>query len=414
MDYGPELRFLIKTLKKMHLQALLLPVNGERTPECDFGLRKFLGREEEYEQSFLSNARWAKPNTICKLRDPYLCSYIYLLLPEAEEPTVLLIGPYMTQRMTPQRIMEEAEQLGVPALRFRQLEGYYTSVPVMEDTSVLFMMLTAFAERIWGEGNAYEIVDINQDAAPAPVSPPVRTKRGEEEDILLRMKLMETRYTYENELMETVSKGLVHRAEMMFSGNHDIGFEQRMTDPLRNAKNYAIICNTLMRKAAEKGGVHPVYLDSMSSEFAREIENLSTVSGGRDLLNKMVRSYCRLVKKHASKHYSAPVERAVTCIEADISGDLSLQTLAGMQGLNPSYLSTIFKKETGQALTDYVNQKRADYARYLLKTTKLQVQSISQHCGISDVNYFSKTFKKYVGKTPLEYRREAQRGAQTG
>ena len=45
MDYRPELDFLMKTLRKMHLQALLLPVNGERTPECDFGLRKFLGRE---------------------------------------------------------------------------------------------------------------------------------------------------------------------------------------------------------------------------------------------------------------------------------------------------------------------------------------------------------------------------------
>jgi len=410
MDYRPELDFLMKTLRKMHLQVLLLPLDGDGDMECDFGLRKFLGREEEYEQSFLSRARRTKENTIYKLRDPYLSHYIYLCLPEVEKPTALIIGPYTTLRLNRQRIMEEAEKLGIPAARFRQFEGYYANVPVMEDTATLFMILNTFAERIWGEGTAYEIVDIDQDTVPTPVSRPVRAENGEEEDILLRMKIMETRYAYENELMETVSKGLVHRAEMMVAGNQEIGFEQRAADPLRNLKNYAIICNTLMRKAAERGGVHPVYLDSISSEFAKEIEALNTTSGGTDILRKMVRSYCRLVKKHASKHYSTPVEKAVTSIEADISGDLSLQALAKQQGINPSYLSTLFKKETGQTLTDYVNQRRVDHARHLLSTTKLQVQTVSQHCGISDVNYFSKTFKKYVGKTPLEYRRATQRG----
>ena len=44
--------------------------------------------------------------------------------------------------------------------------------------------------------------------------------------------------------------------------------EMRGSSPLRSAKNYSIIMNTLLRKAAENGGVHPVYLDRVSSEFA--------------------------------------------------------------------------------------------------------------------------------------------------
>ena len=44
----------------------------------------------------------------------------------------------------------------------------------------------------------------------------------------------------------------------------------------------------------------------------------------------------------------------------------------------------------------------------LLNTTSLQIQTISQLCGISDVNYFSKIFKKYTGLTPKEYRTASQ------
>jgi YesN/AraC family two-component response regulator len=55
-------------------------------------------------------------------------------------------------------------------------------------------------------------------------------------------------------------------------------------------------------------------------------------------------------------------------------------------------------------LTEYVNRKRVEYALSLLNTTSLQVQTIAQQCGIMDVNYFTKTFKKYIGMTPTRYR----------
>jgi YesN/AraC family two-component response regulator len=55
-------------------------------------------------------------------------------------------------------------------------------------------------------------------------------------------------------------------------------------------------------------------------------------------------------------------------------------------------------------VTEYINRKRIELAKRLLVETKLQVQSIAQQCGIMDVHYFSKLFKRLVGLTPLEYR----------
>ena len=47
-----------------------------------------------------------------------------------------------------------------------------------------------------------------------------------------------------------------------------------------------------------------------------------------------------------------------------------------------------------------------EHALFLLNSTNMQIQTIAQYCGIPDVNYFTKTFKKYIGKTPKEYREE--------
>ena len=184
----------------------------------------------------------------------------------------------------------------------------------------------------------------------------------------------------------------------------ELSFEERMPDRLRNLKNYCIIMNTLLRKAAERGGVHPLYLDKCSSAFAHRIEQLTTVAQVRTLMGEMATSYCRLVRKYKTEKYSSPVQKSIICIDADLTQDLTLAKLAKLQNVSAAYLSALFKKETGRTLTDYVNLKRVEYAKTLLAGTELQIQTIAQHCGILDIHYFSRVFKKYTGITPKEYR----------
>ena len=96
----------------------------------------------------------------------------------------------------------------------------------------------------------------------------------------------------------------------------------------------------------------------------------------------------------------------MTQITTNLTGNLGLDAQAKRLNVNPSYLSALFKKETGLTLTEYVKRKRINHAVFLLNTSNLQIQTIAQHCGIADVNYFTKMFKKIVGKTPKDYRSE--------
>jgi AraC-like DNA-binding protein len=69
-----------------------------------------------------------------------------------------------------------------------------------------------------------------------------------------------------------------------------------------------------------------------------------------------------------------------------------------------NYFSTVFKRETGKTVSEYIREKRMEHAAHLLVSTTLQIQTVALHCGILDVQYFSKLFKRHTGKTPKEYR----------
>ena len=121
-------------------------------------------------------------------------------------------------------------------------------------------------------------------------------------------------------------------------------------------------------------------------------------------MSEMFRAYCKLVKKYSINQYSAIIQKTIIYIDADLTADLTLSTMADMNNVSASYLSSLFKKETGETLTEFVNKRRVKLAKNLLKTTNLQIQTIAQHCGILDVHYFSKIFKKYEGLTPKAFR----------
>ena len=97
------------------------------------------------------------------------------------------------------------------------------------------------------------------------------------------------------------------------------------------------------------------------------------------------------------------ISKAQQYVREHVTEKLTVPVVAERVGVSASYLSTIFKQETGKTFVDYVNGKRVDMAKHLLKTTRLQIQTVAQHCGFVDAQYFSKVFKKYTGQTPREY-----------
>lgn len=404
MNYDAELRFLREVCKKLRVFTTILDPDQPLAPQSDLNLLRLLSQDSKD----LTLAQLLPPieeQTVYRLQDEFSRVYLYCLLPDMPQRAVLLIGPFTHSEMTRQQILEAAEKHQLDPQQTRALETYCQSVPIVGEENSFSVALDVFGERIWGNFN---LVDVNAETEMSVIPAVLKRESGDPEQLQWNMQMMEQRYAYENQLIQAVAAGQTHKAELLFSGFSTMSFDRRLSDPVRNLKNYGIIMNTLLRKAAEQGGVHPVYLDSISSSFARQIEAVTSISAAQTLMTEMARSYCRLVRKHSMKNYSPPVQKAILYIDTDLTADLSLSALAEMQNISPSYLSSLFRQETGQTLTDHVNHKRVKQAMQLLSTTHLQVQTVAQHCGILDVHYFSKVFKKYTGQTPKQYR-EAHR-----
>ena len=81
-----------------------------------------------------------------------------------------------------------------------------------------------------------------------------------------------------------------------------------------------------------------------------------------------------------------------------------LEDVAEALKISPTYLSRLFKRETGQNFQDYINEVRVDRAANLLKYSEMSLSEISQYVNFPNQSYFGKIFKKYKNMTPRAYR----------
>lgn len=97
-----------------------------------------------------------------------------------------------------------------------------------------------------------------------------------------------------------------------------------------------------------------------------------------------------MIKEYISKNY--------------MNETLSVKDISTHAFLSTSYVCTFFKNETGQTLNQYITEYRMEKAKRLLKDARFRIADISSRVGYSDGNYFGKSFKKYCGLSPSEYR----------
>ena len=100
------------------------------------------------------------------------------------------------------------------------------------------------------------------------------------------------------------------------------------------------------------------------------------------------------------------VRMAIQYIREHYRQSLSLGQIAEAVYLHPTYLSNLFKKQTGYAVVDYINMFRIQRAKDLLKDPRNRIYWIVEQVGFSNQRYFSAVFKKNTGLTPMQYRQQ--------
>ncbi|MBU6135433.1 helix-turn-helix domain-containing protein [Clostridium tertium] len=175
-------------------------------------------------------------------------------------------------------------------------------------------------------------------------------------------------------------------------------------NPLRNLKNIFISYTSIVSRAAiEKGLAWEVSL-TLTDFYFEAVEELNTIKDINELFLKMILDYTEHVNKVKMYNYSSAILKCQKYIFEHLYEKISLSILADYSSMNPCYLSHLFKKEVGVSISDYIQKERIEESKKLILSGKKSLVDIYVPLGFIDQSHFSKTFKKFVGITPKEYK----------
>lgn len=141
-----------------------------------------------------------------------------------------------------------------------------------------------------------------------------------------------------------------------------------------------------------------LYIYSVDS-LVNQFENISQM---------LTRLYDLLCEQTTSDHFPTSYNNnfitILQFINHNYTKDISIKDISKQLNLNPSYISQLFKKETGSTYVKYLTQLRIEKAKDLLQNTNFSLSEICDQIGYNDYFYFLKTFKKYEGMSPSKYR----------
>ena len=109
-------------------------------------------------------------------------------------------------------------------------------------------------------------------------------------------------------------------------------------------------------------------------------------------------------KKEASQDNDCLINRVQTYIQEHITEDISLEMAASQLYISSSYLSRLFKKQTGENFTQYVTRKKMEKAIELLHDSRYKTYQVGEYLGYKTPRYFARLFRQQTGMNPSEYR----------
>ena len=195
---------------------------------------------------------------------------------------------------------------------------------------------------------------------------------------------------------------------------------------LKNIDNLKKDFNLLCSKYSKENSISQIYLKFTFSEILKELyksmkdikesdfkEDIARLYRSTDFTNviSVINSYIDKMSQCETNNTSLvhkEIESVKKFILENYEKDLSVDTLASNVCLAPSYLSYVFKKETGQNISKYIKACRMNKAKDLLENSYDKIVNISYAVGYRNVSYFCQSFREYFGISPQKYRNEGE------
>lgn len=200
---------------------------------------------------------------------------------------------------------------------------------------------------------------------------------------------------------EAQKKGKSHHMHLGLDNFQFLGYEKNvipLTSPVIRVTDIPKLNYLTNRLLDEKKLIQPyqeLEIKLLTTQFLifilREIENQSLALAP---INQKERKNTALA--NSIKYY----------LEAHHSEDISLDSLSSSMYISPTYMSKLFKQETGDSPINYLISVRMEKAKELLTNQELTIKEVATSVGYQDAYHFSKLFKKWTGTSPREFAKD--------
>lgn len=176
-------------------------------------------------------------------------------------------------------------------------------------------------------------------------------------------------------------------------------------NPVTNLKYHFVITTAMVTRLCRQNGMELEQAFRLSDFYIQKLDDIHTVEGVQGLHDAMVIDYTEKMRRYFrkdtnSKHINACKEY----IYSHIKERITIEDLADEFGVSASYLSRLFKKETGISVSAYIRQQTVDVAKNLLRFSDYSMIDIANRLSFSSQSHFIQQFREVVGMTPKKYR----------
>ena len=387
--------FARRFMEMNHLTVTVLEKEKAKD-DYDLGLRRSFYGEEAYH--IAESELWDKvpERTVLYIRDEYKCYYVVLRVPRQD--ILWIIGPYLLEEITNEDLGKLEEELQMPLDHRKHFREYMRSRKMLGRSIPFRNLISLLASQLYGGDDRYaEVFDETRGTL---------REYTEQEDQRFLIREKEIRFEVMNELLEAVRNGNSEKALRCLVRFRSMIPAQRFRNTLRDAQYFLIVFNTQLRMTAQAAGIHPFFVGEIAEKYSFKIDAMTSDKDYSKLMQEMIRGYCMLINNQNLSQYSGVIRDAIMQIQIGLSEELSLRSIAGHLNINPSYLSALFTKEVGMPLTEYIHKKRIEASMQYMNDPSVPIKEIIVRIGIYDLNYFSRLFKRYVGMSPTQYRKE--------
>lgn len=208
--------------------------------------------------------------------------------------------------------------------------------------------------------------------------------------------------------VEAVKKVLVRPENVSLYENGEYGILSK--DRLRNIRYHFVVAVALITRLCVEKGLERELAYTLSDLYIEKMDRLQTAEKVLSLYNEMLLAF---TKKMADlpklEVYSIHAVKAVNYICRHRTEKITASSVSEALGLNRSYLSTLFKRETGVSISGYIRTEKLKAAANMLVFSDCSCSDIAEYFGFASQSHFIKCFREETGLTPAEYRKKNSR-----